>query len=269
MSRALHQLSAAGQGPLRGHQLRGDPREPPGERAVRPREGGLHRRRRAQGRQGRARPQGDALPRRDRRPAAPAPGQDPAPGPGAAVRAGRRAPDADRGRAGGGRHQPGPPEARRGEAVSRGPLLPPLGLPDRDPAAATTPRRHPACSPTPSWSASAGRWDAGASSSSDEAKRALSAHSWPGNVRELQNCLERALILCDGSRIEPAHLRLEPPVRSGPTLADVVDLSGPLPEVARRVAALRRGRGDRPRHAGDRGRPRGRRRAAGRQPLRR
>jgi DNA-binding NtrC family response regulator len=37
--------------------------------------------------------------------------------------------------------------------------------------------------------------------------------------------------------IEPAHLRLEPPVRSGPTLADVVDLSGPLPEVAKRVAA--------------------------------
>jgi len=72
---------------------------------------------------------------------------------------------------------------------------------------------------------------------SDEAKRALSAHSWPGNVRELQNCLERALILCDGSRIEPAHLRLDPPVRSGPTLADVVDLSGPLPEVSRRVAA--------------------------------
>jgi len=31
---------------------------------------------------------------------------------------------------------------------------------------------------------------------SDDAKRALAAHSWPGNVRELQNCLERAAILC-------------------------------------------------------------------------
>jgi DNA-binding NtrC family response regulator len=72
---------------------------------------------------------------------------------------------------------------------------------------------------------------------SDDAKRALGAHSWPGNVRELQNCLERAIILCDGSVIEAVHLRLEPPVRSGPTLADVVDLSGPLPEVAKRVVA--------------------------------
>jgi DNA-binding NtrC family response regulator len=72
---------------------------------------------------------------------------------------------------------------------------------------------------------------------SDEARRALGEHSWPGNVRELQNCLERAVILCDGSTIEPAHLQLEPPVRSGPTLADVVDLSGPLPEVAKRVVA--------------------------------
>jgi DNA-binding NtrC family response regulator len=72
---------------------------------------------------------------------------------------------------------------------------------------------------------------------SEEAKRALGEHAWPGNVRELQNCLERAVILCDGSTIEPTHLRLDPPMRAGPTLADVVDLSGPLPEVTKRVAA--------------------------------
>jgi transcriptional regulator with GAF, ATPase, and Fis domain len=72
---------------------------------------------------------------------------------------------------------------------------------------------------------------------SKDARRALGEHSWPGNVRELQNCLERAVILCDGSTIEPSHLLLEPPVRSGPSLADVVDLSGPLPEVTKRVAA--------------------------------
>jgi DNA-binding NtrC family response regulator len=72
---------------------------------------------------------------------------------------------------------------------------------------------------------------------SEETKRALGEHSWPGNVRELQNCLERAVILCDGSTIEPSHLRLDPPMREGPALADVVDLAGPLPEVTKRVAA--------------------------------
>ena len=72
---------------------------------------------------------------------------------------------------------------------------------------------------------------------SETAKRLLAEHSWPGNVRELQNCLERAVILCDGTTIEPAHLRLDPPVRSGPTLSDVLDLSGSLPEVTKRVVA--------------------------------
>jgi len=30
--------------------------------------------------------------------------------------------------------------------------------------------------------------------------------SWPGNVRELRNCLERAVIVCDSTVIEPRHL---------------------------------------------------------------
>ena len=72
---------------------------------------------------------------------------------------------------------------------------------------------------------------------SEEAKRALVEHSWPGNVRELQNCLERAAILCDGPVIGPAHLRLDPPVRGGPGLGDVLDLTGPLAEVVKRAAA--------------------------------
>ncbi len=41
---------------------------------------------------------------------------------------------------------------------------------------------------------------------SDEALRALSAYAWPGNVRELENAIERAVVLCDGSRIEVRHL---------------------------------------------------------------
>jgi DNA-binding NtrC family response regulator len=72
---------------------------------------------------------------------------------------------------------------------------------------------------------------------SDAAKRALLDHSWPGNVRELQNSLERAAILCDGTAIEPVHLRLSEDTGSGPALGDVIDLSGPLAEVTKRAVA--------------------------------
>jgi DNA-binding NtrC family response regulator len=71
----------------------------------------------------------------------------------------------------------------------------------------------------------------------DAARRALVEHSWPGNVRELQNCLERAAILCDGREIRPEHLRLGDGATGGPSLGDVLDLSGPLAEVSRRAAA--------------------------------
>ncbi len=72
---------------------------------------------------------------------------------------------------------------------------------------------------------------------SEEARRALLDHSWPGNVRELQNCLERSVILCDGPEIRPEHLRLTATGDSGPTLGDVLDLSGTLEEVTERAAA--------------------------------
>ncbi|MBN1471020.1 MAG: sigma 54-interacting transcriptional regulator [Syntrophaceae bacterium] len=32
------------------------------------------------------------------------------------------------------------------------------------------------------------------------------SHKWPGNVRELENCIERAILLCNGDTIEIAHL---------------------------------------------------------------
>jgi transcriptional regulator with GAF, ATPase, and Fis domain len=72
---------------------------------------------------------------------------------------------------------------------------------------------------------------------SEDARAALLAHPWPGNVRELQNCIERATILCAGLEIRPEHLRLAPP-SMGPTLADLIDLSGPLPRVVERATAM-------------------------------
>ena len=41
---------------------------------------------------------------------------------------------------------------------------------------------------------------------SDDALRALAGYAWPGNVRELENAIERAVVLCDGPRVEARHL---------------------------------------------------------------
>jgi len=41
---------------------------------------------------------------------------------------------------------------------------------------------------------------------SDAALAVLARHSWPGNVRELRNLIERLMITCPHSRIEPLHL---------------------------------------------------------------
>jgi two-component system response regulator AtoC len=39
-----------------------------------------------------------------------------------------------------------------------------------------------------------------------ESMRLLLEYSWPGNVRELENTIERAMVLCETARIEPADL---------------------------------------------------------------
>jgi len=51
---------------------------------------------------------------------------------------------------------------------------------------------------------------------SREARDGLLRYAWPGNVRELRNAIERAILLCDGGTIEPAHLPSTAPPRPHP-----------------------------------------------------
>ncbi len=78
----------------------------------------------------------------------------------------------------------------------------------------------------------------------------LKAYQWPGNVRELENCIESAVVLCDGD-ILPEHLPLPetgrlpaPPVTIATNGAETVV---PLAEVERRhiLSVLERADGNR------------------------
>jgi len=62
---------------------------------------------------------------------------------------------------------------------------------------------------------------------SREAMKLLERYHWPGNVRELENTIERAIILCEGKKIDPEHLaiRIQTPneirLREGAGLKEV------------------------------------------------
>ena len=177
----IHALLAARERPVRRRQLRRDPRDADRERAVRPREGGLHRRRPPPAgalRAGRGR---HALPRRDRRAAARRAGQAPARPRGAHLRAGRRRPDAQAPTCGWSR----PPTATsrpmvRRRRVPRRPLLPPQRLPHRAAAAARPAERHPAPRPPPARRRSPAATAASRRALEEDAAELLAADSLAG-----------------------------------------------------------------------------------------
>jgi two-component system response regulator HydG len=62
----------------------------------------------------------------------------------------------------------------------------------------------------------------------DEARTKIMAHRWPGNVRALENAVERAVVLCEASKIEASDLPFETATEShgavripGATMAEI------------------------------------------------
>lgn len=63
-----------------------------------------------------------------------------------------------------------------------------------------------------------------------EALAAIAIHDWPGNVRQLENCMKRAVIMAEGSRISPSDLDLAPP----DSIPEVLNLMQAREEAERR-----------------------------------
>ncbi len=80
---------------------------------------------------------------------------------------------------------------------------------------------------------------------SDEVADVLLRHSWPGNVRELKNIIERAVIFCEGERIELADLPEQYHILAKEGTEPTGDLSEVATESARAVIleALKRSNG--------------------------
>lgn len=67
----------------------------------------------------------------------------------------------------------------------------------------------------------------------------LRSHHWPGNVRELANCLERAVILCEGGVIALDNLSVvTSPGGADDALGSILDLEGTLAQATDRTVRI-------------------------------
>ena len=140
VARSVHALQPAAQRPVRRGQLRRDPRGADRERAVRPRQGRVHRRGRRSPRPLRGRGRRHDLPRRDRRHEPEDAGQGAARAAGAGDRSGRRHAEHQGRRARHRRDEQGSADRDPRRPVPRGSLLPPQRHPGLRAAAARSRR---------------------------------------------------------------------------------------------------------------------------------
>jgi DNA-binding NtrC family response regulator len=66
--------------------------------------------------------------------------------------------------------------------------------------------------------AKAARYKKALTGFSSDALAMLGAHAWPGNVRELEHAVERAVVLAEGSVVEPSDLALTRPANASELL---------------------------------------------------
>ena len=205
VARALHARSARRDGPFVAVNARRARRHARRERALRPREGGLHRRRRAPARPPRDRAPRDALPRRDGRDGALDPGQAPPRPRDPLVRARRRDRERQGRRPRDRGDEPRPPDGGPREALPRGSLLPPRRRHDHPPAAPGAAEDIPDLASF-FLARHAQRLGRRLDGFSPAALGRLVAYDWPGNVRELGNAVERAAVLSAGPLVRPEDL---------------------------------------------------------------
>ena len=206
VARALHKLSPRRQRPVPRHQLRGAAGEPDRKRAVRPREGIIHRRHRALGRLLRAGAERDAAARRDRRDARRDAGQAAAHPRGFEGAAAWRQERIRGGRACCGGDQQN--TRRRRQDVER---CARISITASTSSISTclrcgTGERISYRSPSRSLRCSTSKHECRVTGIAPDVQDMFRAHSWPGNVRELRNVLERAVILAAQGSIERRHL---------------------------------------------------------------
>jgi DNA-binding NtrC family response regulator len=72
---------------------------------------------------------------------------------------------------------------------------------------------------------------------SKEAAEMLMSYPWKGNVRELENCIERAIILCDGDTILPEHMALNQKLSLEHSLKNL-PAEGPLEDTAKEATRI-------------------------------